>query len=200
MNFLLSEYQNGSETASLYILDNYNYFINQFMDLLYNDDYDKTNHNLLDFLELYDSDNIDKALEYVHEIALHLTPQEMYQEIVAVILTLAYQCDVDDDFDIYLKVCFKYRFFEKLNEYSNVNSSLWDVCMFMDNDDTFWVLDNKDRTIFSNITILQRLILKMHYIDELSFFHIAEVLHVDYTTVDEEYDKAIHALKERVDY
>lgn len=199
MDFLLQEYQNGSETASLYILDNYNYFINQFMDLLYNDDYDATDNNLLDFLELYDSENKDNAIKELHVVAKNLSPQDMYQEIVSIILILAYQCDINEDFDIYLRVCFKYKLFEKLSEYGKTSSNLFDVCMFVDSDDTYWVLNNKDKTIFSDITIMQRLILKMHYIDELSFFHIAEILHVDFEVVDDEYDKAISVLKERVE-
>lgn len=197
MNFLLQEYQNGNKNASLYILDKYSYFINQFMDLLYNEDIDTSDNNLMDFLELYNGDNTNNAIKEVHLASKTVEPQEMYHEIVSIILTLAHQCDPDEDFDIYLFVCFKYRLYEKLMEYNKTSSNLFDACMFLDDEDTYWVLNNKNETIFSDITILQRIILKMHYIDELSIFHIADILHVDHSMIDEEYFKAINILKDR---
>lgn len=205
MEKYLAELQEGSETASFYILDECNDFIYKFIyllcdhitsaDLNQNEDQD-----LLDFLELYDDSSIDRAIKMMQEQVSHREKDEIYYEIEKTILHIAYKYDFEVEFPIFLRVCFKYMLFDRLSEYQSAHTKIYEVCMFENEVETQWIANNKDKRIFSDITILQRIILKMTYIDELSVMSIADILNFDVRVIEEELDKAIDVIKERGDF
>lgn len=205
MQKYLTELQYGSETASFYILDACNDFIYKFIyllcdhveaeDLNVNEDQD-----LLDFLELYDDKDLEKALQTMKQQAENLEKDEVYHEIEKTILHIAYKYDFEVDFSIFLRVCFKYMLFERLSERFSEHTKIYEACMFENDFETQWISANKDLKIFSDVTILQRVILKMTYIDELSVMSISDILNFDVSIIEEELDKALDIIKERGEF
>lgn len=201
----LLDLQYNSETASFYILDACNDFIYKFVYLLCdhisaeelntNEDQD-----LLDFLELYDNHSIEDAIRKLQKQTSHLEKDEIYHEIEKTILHIAYKYDFETDFAVFLRVCFKYMLFERLSEYQTEHTRIYEACMFENDFEFQWILNNKDKNIFSDITILQRVILKMTYIDELSIMSIADILNFDVKIIEEELDKATDVIKKRGDF
>lgn len=205
MDKYLLELQEGSKTASFYILDGCNDFIYKFIYLLCdhitaeelnsNEDQD-----LLDFLELYDDSSIENAVKILQEQVSHRDKDEIYHEIEKTILHIAYKYDFEIDFSIFLRVCFKYMLFDRLAEYQATHTKIYEVCMFENEVETQWIANNKDKRIFSDITILQRVILKMTYIDELSVMSIADILNFDVRVIEEELEIALDIIRERGDF
>ena len=194
VNDILFDYQNDSKDASLYLMNEYIDFIGEFYDLIIEKNPNQT-ENTLSFLELFGEETIEKSLEVLKEITSFYEKEEVYNELISILLTLAKRCDPAEDFEVYLKVCFKYELYNRLIENNpdfEQNNYPPDFEIIFGSEE---INNYKNDTKLSSLTILQRIILKLLYIEEMSIYSISDMLHIDDEEIEEEIDKAINILK-----
>lgn len=194
INDLLYDYQNNDKDASLFIINTYVDFIGEYFDLMTESNYTPT-ENTLSFLELFGEETVEKSLQDLKILISSYEPDEIYNELISILLILAKRCDPDNDFEIYLKVCFKYELYNRLLENNPDFQQTYvppDLEVIFGNEE----IDNfKDNKKLSSLTILQRIILKLIYIEELSVYYISEMLHIEEDELTEEINNAIDILK-----